>query len=139
MPTTPEFEQAANIADEWLDDLVTRLGWHDRRRAYISLVATLHALRDALPHESAIDLGGPLPVILRGLYYDGWHARGLATAHTRGAFLERIEDGVHHDLGIDADAVARAVLAMLAARLTPVEVENAKAATPHALHEFWPS
>ena len=98
MPAALEFEQATYTAEEWLDDLMARLGWHDRQRTYVALAAALHALRDALPQEAAIDVGNQLPVLVRGLYYDGWHPRGRRAAHTRPDFLERIHDGVHRDL-----------------------------------------
>jgi uncharacterized protein (DUF2267 family) len=39
---------------------------------------------------------------------------------------------------VDAEQVARATLALLAARLPPAEVEDAKAATPKVLHNLWP-
>lgn len=139
MPSTPEFDQTVRATDEWLDDLVSRLDWHDRHRAYRALTTTLHALRHALPQEEAIDLGGPLPTMLRGLYYEGWHPHRVAAARTRSAFLERIQDGVHLDPGVDPEQVARAVLAVLASRLPTVDIEEAKAATPHALHGLWPS
>jgi uncharacterized protein (DUF2267 family) len=58
---------------------------------------------------------------------------------SRGAFLERIHDGVHRDPGIDTEQVARAVFALLAARLPAAEIEDAKAATPGVLHNLWPS
>ncbi len=50
-----------------------------------------------------------------------------------------IHDGVHRDPAVDAEQVARAVLALLAARLPAAEIEDAKAATPSALHNLWPS
>jgi uncharacterized protein (DUF2267 family) len=53
--------------------------------------------------------------------------------------LERIQDGVHREPGIDAEQVAKVMLALLAARLPPAELENAKAATPEELHGLWPS
>jgi uncharacterized protein (DUF2267 family) len=77
--------------------------------------------------------------LLRGLYYEGWHPGIRGIARSRTAFLERIHDGVHRDPGIDAEQVARAVFAMLAARLPPAEIEDAKAATPKPLHNLWPN
>jgi len=53
---------------------------------------------------------------------------------SRRAFLERIHDGEHREPGIDPEQVAKAVLALLAARLPAAEHENAKAATPEELH-----
>jgi uncharacterized protein (DUF2267 family) len=58
---------------------------------------------------------------------------------SRAAFLERVHDGVHRDPGIDSEDVARAVFALLAARLPAAEVEAARAATPKQLHNLWPS
>lgn len=106
---------------------------------YAAFLATLHTLRDALPQEEVAYVGVHLPALLRGLYYEGWHPSGRTAPRSRTAFIERIQDGVHRDPGIDADQVARAVLALLAARLPPRELEDAKAATPRALHNLWPS
>lgn len=139
MPGTLEIEQATHTAEEWLDDLKARLGWQDSHRAYAALTAALHAFRDALPQGAAIAVGNQLPILLRGLFYEGWHPRGRSAGRTRSAFLERIQDGVHRDPAIGADAVARAVLALLAARFPAAEIEDAKSATPHDLHNLWPS
>jgi uncharacterized protein (DUF2267 family) len=53
--------------------------------------------------------------------------------------LDRIHDGVHRDPGVDTEEVARAVFALLAARMPSAELEDAKAATPKPLHNLWPS
>jgi uncharacterized protein (DUF2267 family) len=53
--------------------------------------------------------------------------------------LERIRDSLHHDAAVDAEQVARAVLALLAARMPAAELEEAKAATPKPLHNLWPA
>jgi len=139
MASLHDFQAAVRAAEEWVDDLTRRLSWHDPVRAYLALVATLHALRDGLERDEAIYLGTNLPTLLRGFYYDGWHRGRHGAASKRSAFLARIHDGVHRDPGIDAEAVARCVFAMLAARLPAAEIEDAKAATPKPLHNLWPS
>ena len=139
MNSMPDLNGAVRATDDWIDDLMRRLGWTDRTRVYLALLAALHALRDCLQQDEAIYLGGQLPALLRGLYYEGWHPGAHPAAKSRGAFLERVHDGVHRDPGIDAEQVARSVFALLAARLPAAEIENAKAATPSALHNLWPS
>ena len=139
MTTIRDFNASIHATDEWIDDLMRRLGWHDRERAYVALVGALHALRDALPRDEAVDVGAQMPALLRGLYYEGWHPGARGTAKSRNAFLERIHDGVHRDPAIDAEQVARAAFALLAARMPPAELEEAKAAMPKALHNLWPS
>lgn len=139
MSEVQELTVAVKMTQEWIDDLVRRLGWHDRERAYRVLLATLHALRDTLARDEAVYIGAQLPPLLRGLYYEGWHPGAVRAARSRSAFIERIQDGVHRDPAVDAEEVARAVLAMLAARLPAAEIEDAKAATPRSLHNLWPS
>jgi uncharacterized protein (DUF2267 family) len=139
MAKTRELETAVRQADNWIDDLMDRLGWQDRELVYSALLAFLHALRDCLGREEAVYVGSHLPVLLRGFYYDGWHAGSRPHAKSRSAFLERIHDGVHRDPAVDPEAVARAAFALLAARLPASEVENAKAATPRELHNLWPA
>lgn len=37
--------------EAWVDDVMRRLGWHDRERVYLVLLASLHGLRDSLPQR----------------------------------------------------------------------------------------
>ncbi len=134
-----EFDGAIAAADEWIDDLTKRLVWRDREKVYSALIATLHALRDNLPAHEAVFLGDYLTIMLRGRYYEGWRLAKYSAFKSRDAFLERIREGVHHDPGIDAEQVARAVLALLADRLPASELEDVKAVTPKALRSLWPT
>jgi uncharacterized protein (DUF2267 family) len=134
-----EFDGAIAAADEWIDDLTKRLVWRDREKVYSALIATLHALRDSLPAHEAVFLGDSLTILLRGRYYEGWRLAKYSSLKSRDAFLERIREGVHHDPGIDAEQVARAVLALLAERLPASELEDVKAVTPKALRSLWPT
>jgi uncharacterized protein (DUF2267 family) len=139
MTAISDLDSAVRATEDWIDDLMQRLGWRDRGRVYLALLTALHALRDVLPRDEAVILGAQLPALLRGLYYEGWHPGARPPARGRSTFLERIHDGLHRDPGVDAEQVARCLLALLAARLPAAELEDAKAATPHELHNLWPS
>jgi uncharacterized protein (DUF2267 family) len=139
MPIAQDLRAAISETEAWIDDVMQRLGWHDRERAYLVLSATMHALRDSLPQDEAIYIGAQLPPLLRGFYYEGWHPGAHLAAKSRSASLERIFDGVHRDPAIDVEQAARVVFAALAVRLPAGELEDAKAATPQPLHNLWPS
>ena len=139
MTAIHDLNAPVRASEDWIDELMRRLGWHDRERSYLALIAALHALRDCLPRDEAVYVGAQLPALLRGLYYDGWHPSGHGAAKSRSAFLDRIHDGVHRDPGVDTEEVARAVFALLAAHMPSAELEDAKAATPKPLHNLWPS
>jgi uncharacterized protein (DUF2267 family) len=134
-----ELGRAVADTDGWIDDLAKRLGWRDRGKAYAALIGALHGLRDALPREEVVYFGAQLPLLLRGLYYEGWHPGAHRSAQSLNALCARIHEAVNHDPGIDSEAVARSVLALLAARLSPSDIEDVIAATPRPLHALWPS
>ena len=50
MTTISDLNAAVRAAKDWINDLMRRLGWQDRERVYLALLATLHALRDCLEH-----------------------------------------------------------------------------------------
>src|SRR6516165_2885986 len=105
MRAIQDLNASVRATEDWIDDLMRRLGWHDRERIYLALLAALHALRDCLPRDEAVYVGAHLPALLRGLYYEGWHPGGRGSAKSRSAFLERIHDGVHRDPAVDAEQV----------------------------------
>jgi len=139
MPSLKDLRVAVSETEVWVDDVMRRLGWHDRERVYLIMLATLHALRNSLPRDEAVYIGAQLPPLLRGLYYEGWHPGAHLADKSRSAFLGRIHDSVHRDPGIDVEEAARVVFAALAARLPAAELEEAKAAMPKPLHNLWPS
>src|SRR5690348_9496217 len=61
--------QQTNI---WLKTLAEELHLDERHEAYVALRAVLHVLRDRLTPEQAVHLGAQLPLLIRGIYYDGW-------------------------------------------------------------------
>jgi len=135
-----ELDAAVPAAEEWITDLMARLGWRDREKVYRALIVFMHALRDCLPSDEVVYLGEHLPALLRGLYYEGWHpTRHAAPFKSRSDFFERIHEGMHRDLGIDPEQVVHTVFALLAARLPSAELEDLKAVTPSALCNLWPS
>ena len=138
MMAIAEFESAARSAQDWIDELERRLDWRDSEKVYLALVATLHALRDSLPAHEAALLGDYLPVLLRGLYYEGWRLPKYSSFRSQDAFLERVREGVHRDPAVDAEPVAKVVLAQLAEHLPASELEDVRAVTPKALRTFWP-
>ncbi len=68
------FENYLNDAKRWLHDLCTYLGIEDENKASRILRAVLHAIRDRIPTGEAIHLAAQLPILWKGIYYDGFTA-----------------------------------------------------------------
>ena len=73
------FDKTVQESNLWLKDVMERLNTADRHHAYSTLRAVLHALRDRIGPESAAHLGAQLPMLLRGLFYEGWDPTGKPT------------------------------------------------------------
>ena len=133
------FDRTIHKTNNWLNELMEALGWHDRHKAYLALRVTLHALRARLTVEEVAQLGAQLPMLIRGFYYEGWDPTGkpLKERHKE-EFLARIEEQFSGDDQADAKQVARAVFSVLSDRVTEGEIEDVKHVLPAELRELWP-
>ena len=64
-------DHAPQVVAEWLNELCADLGWSEKGRAYLLLRETLHAVRDLLTVEEAADLAAQLPMLMRGIFFEG--------------------------------------------------------------------
>jgi uncharacterized protein (DUF2267 family) len=124
---------------EWLHEIGRELGFDNERAAYAALRATLHAVRDRLPTELVAHLGAELPMLVRGIYYDGWHpsAVKLKAAHDED-FLDAMRRELRgHDELQHVEQVARTVLRVIDQRLEPGQVDHILGALPEPVRRFW--
>jgi uncharacterized protein (DUF2267 family) len=134
------FDEAIQRSQVWLNELGDELDWDSGPGVLIALRAALHTLRDRLPPGEAAQLGAQLPLLIRGLYYEGWRpaAEPWKERHREG-FLAR----VGHEMRAyakqrDPEAVLRAVFCMLGRRVSKGEIEDVKALLPAEVRELWP-
>src|SRR3954467_8281361 len=78
--------------NQWLRELMELLPTDDKHKAYLAMRAVLHTLRDRLTVAEVAGLGAQLPMLVRGLYYEGWNPsnKPLKERH-RQDFLGRIQ------------------------------------------------
>ncbi len=56
----------------WLHKVCTYLGIEDEQKAARIFRAVLHAIRDRIQHAEAIHLAAQMPIIWKGIYFDGF-------------------------------------------------------------------
>jgi hypothetical protein len=67
------FDKTLQTTHIWLDEIMAEIG-PDRQVAWHVLGVVLRAVRDRIPLELAMHFGSQLPLLVRGTYYDQWHA-----------------------------------------------------------------
>ena len=132
------FDSTVHTTNLWLNEIMDRLVTDDHQRAYHALRAVLHALRDRLPVNHAAALGAQLPMLVRGIYYEGWNPHRTPVKERKKAdFLYHIRAAFPNDPDLDAEEVTRAVLYVLAKHVSKGEVESVKLTLPHEIRELW--
>lgn len=137
MIVTHTFERTLHKSTDWLHDMMTELRTRDPELALVALRAGLHALRDRLTIGESANLAAQLPMLLRGLYYEGWqpaHVPELTRA--TGDFIE----GVHRRTAphqLDPYRVIAATAAVLRRHVTPGELAHVVHQLPRAVRELW--
>ena len=135
------FDTTVQKTNIWLNAIMQRLGTDDRRRAYEGLRGVLHALRDRLLVEEAAQLSAQLPMLVRGIYFEGWRPTGKPVKERhKEQFIERVRASLTQGRSPDQDpeAVIRAVFAVLAERVSEGEIADVQEVLPQELRDLWP-
>jgi uncharacterized protein (DUF2267 family) len=73
MSNPVNFENSANEAYAFINKLAQALGHPEEvNRSYIILRAVLHVIRDRITISESFDLISQLPLLLKGVYVEGW-------------------------------------------------------------------
>lgn len=97
---------------EWLHEVARRAQLEDLHRSYQVLRAVLHALRDRVGPDVAAHLAAQLPLLVRGIFYEGWDPSKTPVRMSLTDFLERVERDAALKGTSKAEDAARAVLAV---------------------------
>jgi uncharacterized protein (DUF2267 family) len=131
------FNRTVHKTNAWLKEVMRALGGEDRHAAYLALRATLHMLRDRLTVEEVAQLGAQLPMLVRGFYYEGWDPTDKPVRERSfDGFLAGIAMELPNDL--DPEQAARAVFAVLAARISEGEIDDVAHMLPTSIRALWP-
>jgi uncharacterized protein (DUF2267 family) len=138
MTVPATISHAVQQAQVWLKELRDAGDLADEAEAYAVLRGVLHQLRDRLTPQEAIDFGAQLPLIVRGVYYEGWTpAREPEKLRTQSQFLDALAARLAPH-PIDPERAARDVFALLAQHCDSGEIGDVVAQLPAQLKALWP-
>lgn len=133
------FSHGAEQAQHWVNEVAGELDW-DVQRAYRLLRAVLHALRDWLPPEEMSDLAAQLPVLVRGVFFEGWHPlNGLGHDRHKGDFIIAVRREFGFEDEFDFDRAIGAVFHLIDRHISAGEAEQVRNSMRKALRQLWPA
>ena len=122
---------------QWIDAIA--LDAHtDRHTAYQALRAVLQTLRDRLPVQEPAHFSAQLPLLIRGIYYEGYRPAEVPIALTRDEFLERVRHKIVTARSVDPLALTKQVLATIDSFLCEGELEKVGDVLPKELLDLLP-
>jgi len=143
MTTTmiPVFQNTLAKSDKWLTEIANLLDWNDKKKAWKALRAVLHTLRDRLIVEESTDLAAQLPMLIRGMYFEGWNPRNKPIRIKKyDEFVDAVNEGFTDiDFGdnLEPEDITRAVLKVLSSHVSAGEIKDVIGSLPEELRELW--
>lgn len=131
------FDKTLQKTTHWIDCVAKGMGSTDRDRGYHVLRSVLHAVRDRLPPDEAVQLGAQLPMLVRGFYYEGWHPANKPEHYRdKQEFLSRIARDVPDLDPTQRERAATAVFALLDDEIGD-EAAKVRHVLPAKIRELW--
>ncbi|NJC72401.1 DUF2267 domain-containing protein [Planosporangium thailandense] len=129
------FDTTVDKTNRLLKEIEQEYGWPKERRnqSYAALRGVLHALRDRLTVEESAQLSAQLPMLVRGLYFEGWCPGEVPMKLSRDEFLDRVRREFPYEVRGGTQDLVSAVLRALKLYGTEGEWEDVKASMPKEL------
>ena len=131
-------ETTVQKTHEWIAQIAESMHM-EKRDAWKSLRAVLQTLRDRLPADLAVHFGAQLPMLVRGLYYEGWEPSKVPIKLPLDEFLAVVQSRIVADRVIDPVETVRNVLAIVANHIGDGEMQKVMDAFPREMQSLFPA
>jgi uncharacterized protein (DUF2267 family) len=139
-----KYQQHAQEAHKFVKEIASELGEADNiDQAERIMTSVLHALRDLLTPEESLHFISQLPMLLKGVYVNGWKLHVKNRIRSMDEFVERLmmenPRSASQDFGNREIAIERAksVFKVLRNHVAIGEVKDIVSQLPAELTELW--
>jgi uncharacterized protein (DUF2267 family) len=135
MTSTTIFAPTIEKTNQVLKEIEEAYGWSSERRSqsYLALRTVLHTLRDRLTVQEASDLAAQLPMLMRGIFYEGWDPARVPIKMDREEFLERIREEFTYEVEGGVELLVQRVVQAVRRFVTDGEWDDVLATLPRDL------
>ncbi|MEU4828255.1 DUF2267 domain-containing protein [Actinomadura citrea] len=133
-------DKTVHKTNQILKEIEHAQGWSKDRRnwSYDALRAVLHALRDRLPVDECAHLSAQLPLLVRGVYYEGWDPSRVPVKMDKKDFLQHVRRGFPYEVEGGTERLVSTVLDALRRYVAEGEWEDIKSSISQDLRPLIP-
>lgn len=130
------FSRTVDKTAHWLEEIADKMDT-DPQRAYHALRAVLFTLRDRLTINEAFHLSAQLPMLVRGIFWDGYQPSGKPDqVDTEEQFLARVSHYLEPMAPMPAEECVQAVFSVLNAHVTSGEMDDVERMLPYGVRNL---
>lgn len=122
---------------EWIGALAES-AHTDQHTAYQALRAVLQTLRDRLPAPEAAHFSAQLPLLIRGMFYEGYNPNQVPEKLSRQEFMDRISEKIVSGRITDPIEMTEQVFALLERFMGRGVLEKVGLVLPADLRSLFP-
>jgi uncharacterized protein (DUF2267 family) len=137
-PTLDFLESSMQKAREWLGDFIECTGRPDTGKAWQMMRAVLHVLRDRVTVEQCAHLSAQLPLLIRGVYFEGWRPVDQPRPlRSQEEFVRAVGEGLTAHPEIDPRQAIEGTFRVLGKHVTAGELEKIKNMLQPEINQLW--
>lgn len=140
MAKLSEYARSLQTTREWVEELMQSLKTKDEALACRALRVTLQELRDHLGPQEAAHFASQLPLLIRGVFYEGWRPTGKPVKRrSKDEFVENVGRAFDEIYQLEeVEELVRDVLEFLSRRISAGEIRDVVLSLPKELRDLWP-
>jgi uncharacterized protein (DUF2267 family) len=133
-----DLEKYVIDTQQWIDEVAVLIKTEKRKDvAWNALRGVLHALRDRLTVEEVFHFSAQLPMLIRGLLFEGYHYGDKPEKYHVEELLKRIDEVLVPTLDIESKHAFKAVLRVLYGHISEGQMKDMYATMPKDIRQLW--
>lgn len=132
-----KLEKYAMDANQWIDEVAVLMQIDDRELAWKALRGVLHVIRDRLIPEEVFQLSAQFPMLIRGLFFEGYHYSNKPEKFDVEELKDRISEALSPVTDINPEVVFKSVLYVLYDHISEGELQDIYGNMPRDIQQLW--
>jgi len=138
MDTHANFEKFCNEAQAWAHEIAEGIRAPERTDWALSVLrAVMHTLRDRTMQQEVFHLSAQLPVLIRGIYFEGYDPKNKPVKMNADEFISTVKKRMSPGVDVPPGEAIRAVMAVLYHKVSRGELEDIRGSMPKDIQKMW--